>query len=166
MAHLHAMGVVHRDLKPPNILLSFPVDSPLQEPLAKVADFGIARVLRKSGEFEETQHLTRNVGSWQYMAPEIFACATPQFESYDEKVDVYSYSLVLYELMSERYPFQSMGFGDRLGIFVVTGGRPPEVDLPSDAPALLCDMMRRSWAGDPSTRPSFREISSEIQAAY
>jgi serine/threonine protein kinase len=166
MAHLHAKGVIHRDLKPPNILLLSPIESSLEEPLAKVADFGIARVLRKSEEFEEVGKLTRNVGSWQYMAPEVFACSSTQFDSYDDKVDVYSYSIVLYELMSERYPFESMGFGDRLGLFVGTGGRPSEDDLPSDAPALLCDLMRRSWAGDPSSRPPFHRIASEIQAAY
>jgi serine/threonine protein kinase len=166
MAHLHAKGVIHRDLKPPNILLTAPIESPLQEPVAKVADFGLARVLRNSGEIEEPQQLTRNIGSSHYMAPEIFTCATPHFDSYDEKVDVYSFSIVLYELMSERYPFQSMGFGDKLGIFVVTGGRPPVADLPRDAPTLLCDMMRRSWAGDPSSRPPFHRISSEIQAVY
>jgi len=82
--------VVHRDLKPQNILLS----SPSSDAVLKISDFGLARVLRP-GEYADTA-----CGSCLYMAPEVML-----FQKYDDKVDMWSIGAILFELLNGHPPF-------------------------------------------------------------
>ena len=81
MIYLHENNIIHRDLKSQNILL----DNNL---LPKISDFGISRFKEN-----ENQLLTNQLGTPQWMAPEMF-----QSNTYTNKVDVYSYAMILYEL--------------------------------------------------------------------
>jgi len=90
-AHLH--GVVHRDVKPANIML-------LSDDSVKIMDFGIALVTQATG-----QRLTRQgttLGTFRYMAPEQFEGAASDVQS-----DIFSYGLVYYELLTGTYPFDA-----------------------------------------------------------
>ena len=83
----HAHKIMHRDIKPQNILLT-------TEKVAKVADFSIARIFGETTEFAETMAGTR-----RYMAPE------QHYGAYDYRADLYSTALILYQAVTGRFPF-------------------------------------------------------------
>ena len=91
LQHAHSKGVVHRDIKPQNIML-------LKDGTIKVTDFGIARVTRN-----ETQTMmNRAIGSVHYIAPEQAKGGIT-----DEKVDIYSVGVMLYEMLTGKLPFEA-----------------------------------------------------------
>ncbi|MEM7452819.1 MAG: protein kinase [Planctomycetota bacterium] len=98
--HAHRRGVIHRDLKPSNIL----VTELEGRPVAKVIDFGIAKMLL-AGEHSETQTLTGQiVGTPRYMSPEQ---AVGRAENIDTRSDVYALGAVLYELITGEPPLKA-----------------------------------------------------------
>lgn len=91
LRHAHKKGVVHRDIKPQNIML-------LKDGTIKVTDFGIARFSRN-----ETQTMTdRAIGSVHYISPE-----QAKGSIIDEKADIYSVGVVLYEMLTGQLPFEA-----------------------------------------------------------
>lgn len=93
MCYLHGAGVVHRDLKPANILVS-------EHMQCKIADFGLSKVK------QESMTLRSRVGTPQYMAPELLS---PDHLPHNEKVDVYSFAIMLVEILSNEQPFPRQG---------------------------------------------------------
>jgi len=160
MAYLHAQMMLHRDLKPLNILMAERITSESQRPHAKVGDFGLVKIIGK-GSTASPQ--TFDVGSRIYMAPEVFACS--EHADYGNMVDVYSYAVTLFEMLTSTPPFHEYieKFGSlRLGLFVVRGGRPECTKMPEDAPEQLRLVMVKSWAECPSERPNFDDILEEF----
>lgn len=112
--HGHSRGVIHRDLKPDNILVSVEStqsnagaaihpDSPVDGPMVKVIDFGIARsVERDSPHTTIRTELNQLMGTLQYMSPEQFAADPADI---DVRTDVYSLGVILYELLCGRLPY-------------------------------------------------------------
>ena len=91
LAYAHSQGVIHRDVKPANIML-------LRDGSVKIMDFGIARAMDKSTMVTREGFI---VGTIQYMAPELFE---PTGKA-DEQADVFAYGAVYYELLTRVHPF-------------------------------------------------------------
>ncbi len=98
LSHAHKQGVVHRDLKPTNIML---IDNDDKEDIVKIVDFGVAKIVNDSSE--ESQRLTKVgeiCGSPVYMSPE--QC---QGLELDKRTDIYSLGIVLFESLTGSLPF-------------------------------------------------------------
>jgi len=155
MHYLHTFTpqIIHRDLKSLNLLLFQRLLSTDDVPLVKISDFGTARMKDLDAEW---QKMTKQAGTCHWMAPEVFK------GNYDEKVDVYSYSMVLFEIICEEVPF-----GDQDGATVLRnsmdGDRPDWEDVPADTPPGLVLLMIRCWAHEAPDRPSFMECLELLQ---
>ncbi|KAM8832903.1 mitogen-activated protein kinase kinase kinase 7 isoform 1-T3 [Spinachia spinachia] len=140
VAYLHGMkpkALIHRDLKPPNLLLV------AGGTVLKICDFGTACDIQT--------HMTNNKGSAAWMAPEVF-----EGNNYSEKCDVFSWGIILWEVITRRKPFDEIG-GPAFRIMwaVHNGTRPP---LIHNLPKPIESLMTRCWSKDPSQRPSMEEI--------
>jgi len=113
-------------------------------------------VFLEEGE-EGRRVLTSEVGSWRYMAPEVACCSDGMERQYDERVDIYSYAMVLYELVTEHVPFFQAPQRAvlKIGLLLLSGQRPDLSYVPEETPPVLRDVMVQSWAGDPAQRPAF-----------
>jgi serine/threonine protein kinase len=140
MKFIHSQGLIHRDLKPENIL----VDDDFR---IRIADFGSSRI------FEEGVTLTE-AGTPLYMAPEV------RTQHYDDKVDVYSFGLILYEIVVGDGLFS--GPGNKMDLFVnlQTGWRPI---IPKGVESVSKELIERCWSQNPEERPSFGEIWSSME---
>ncbi|XP_024040736.1 serine/threonine-protein kinase STY46 isoform X4 [Citrus clementina] len=141
MEYLHQRNIIHRDLKTANLLMD-------THNVVKVADFGVARFQNKGGV------MTAETGTYRWMAPEVI-----NHQPYDQKADVFSFAIVLWELVTAKVPYDSMtplqaALGVRQGL------RP---DLPENAHPKLIDLMQRCWDAVPDNRPSFSEIKLELE---
>merc|ERR1719433_742433 len=153
MDYLHKFNpqIIHRDLKSLNLLLSKPVLSSTDIPLVKVSDFGLSRMKDQAPE-SEWGKMTIAAGTCHWMAPEVFTGTV-----YDEKVDVYSYGMILFEIVCREIPFEEEEPA-AVGKLTVNGARPDLEAVPPDCPTDLRELMIRCWAQDPKGRPKFDEV--------
>lgn len=143
LAVVHAAGVIHRDVKPENVLL----DMTGSQPMAKLSDFGVSRV----SEGATLTRMTGLIGTPEYMAPEL----SDGVEA-TESSDLYSTGILLYELVAGRTPF--------------AGGHPMAVlrrhleQMPPTIPGVNADLGKvidRLLAKDPTQRPASAEATIE-----
>ncbi|KAA8532923.1 hypothetical protein F0562_032960 [Nyssa sinensis] len=130
MAYLHNEPnvIVHRDLKPRNVLI---VNSGADH--LKVGDFGLSKLIRVKNSHDRYK-MTGETGSYRYMAPEVF-----NHQRYDKKVDVFSFAMILYEMLED------LCFGQKVYI--------PE----------LRELTEQCWDEDMNRRPSFLEILKRLE---
>ncbi|PRQ24791.1 putative dual-specificity kinase TKL-Pl-4 family [Rosa chinensis] len=142
MEYLHRNDIIHRDLKTANLLMD-------TNNVVKVADFGVARFQTQGGV------MTAETGTYRWMAPEVI-----NHQPYDQKADVFSFAIVLWELVTAKVPYDTMtplqaALGVRQGL------RP---ELPTNAHPKLLELMQRCWDAVPSNRPAFSDIAVELES--
>ncbi|MEM7235075.1 MAG: serine/threonine-protein kinase [Planctomycetota bacterium] len=137
LEHAHERGIVHRDVKPHNILLSLDGD-------ALLTDFGIARDPSMETIFRPDQI----AGTIAYMSPE--QARATGFEDVDHRSDVYSLGVVLYELLTGRVPFEGPSVDTVL--FMVRSSDPRSVRKIADVPQDLADVCQQAMAKRPEER--------------
>ncbi|KAK8880630.1 hypothetical protein M9Y10_003313 [Tritrichomonas musculus] len=148
MSYMHSKNIVHRNLKPSNIL----VDDHLY-PI--ISDFRLVELCSKEEEMDEI------MGTPLYMAPEIV-----KNEKYGPSVDVFSFSILAYEIVTGNEPYKEDGKFPRHFEFirnVIAGERPTFSD---EIKKPMKDLISKCWSEDPDERPSFSEIFDKISADY
>jgi hypothetical protein len=155
MCHLHEKHVVHRDLKPNNILYKKSKDDRI---LIKLSDFGIS----KEKSQDDTYSVTLNAqGTKAYMSPELL-----EDNRYSYHSDVYAYGILMYEILYEMKPYSDeimnlspMKFGIEIG-----KGTRPKMNLKLDSKLEeKGNLMEECWVEDPKKRPTFAEIVMRLQ---
>ncbi len=143
LQYAHERGVVHRDIKPDNVLLSGGT--------AVVTDFGIAKALsasRTGGAGATLTQLGTSMGTPAYMAPEQ-AVGDPDT---DARADIYALGCMAYELLAGHPPFHDRA-PQRVLAAQISETPKPIASLRPDAPAALCDLVMRCLAKDADGRP-------------
>ncbi|KAJ8753177.1 hypothetical protein K2173_017756 [Erythroxylum novogranatense] len=149
MEYLHGKNIVHFDLKSDNLLVN--LRDP-HRPICKVGDLGLSKV--------KCQTLISGGvrGTLPWMAPELLNGSSSLVS---EKVDVFSFGIVLWELLTGEEPYADLHYGAIIGGIVSNTLRPP---VPESCDPDWRSLMERCWAAEPSERPSFTEIVSELRA--
>lgn len=145
MRYLHDSKLLHRDLKSSNLMLD-------KDYNCKVGDFGLTRISRGAAAVQ----MTGQCGTFQYMAVEVLAN-----KPYSEKADVFSFGILLWEMVARKLPYFGMQ-PMQVGIAVLQQGmRPP---IPPKCPLPLAKLMRACWDNDPRRRPSFAQLVTALEA--
>ena len=147
LAYAHEHGLVHRDIKPDNVLLSGGA--------AMVTDFGVAKALstarqdtRPESPAETLTVVGTSLGTPKYMAPEQGA-ADPNI---DHRADIYSFGVMAYEALAGEPPFTSSSM-QQLLVAHITQPPPPLADRRPDVPPELAALVTRCLEKDPAARP-------------
>jgi eukaryotic-like serine/threonine-protein kinase len=149
LGYAHDRGIVHRDVKPQNVILN-------EDGRAKVTDFGIARSLDVDGVTQTGTVL----GTSDYIAPE-----QAQGQPVDEKTDVYSLGVVLYELLTGELPFRGEGF---VAVAMQHVNEPPPnvLERRGDVPPRLALAVERAMAKRPEDRhASMDDLVADLEAS-
>jgi serine/threonine protein kinase len=133
--HIHGQNVIHRDLHSGNILCSNPSN---KHPVV-ISDLGISKSSTESIDSNEIYGLI------PYMAPEIF-----KGQKYTTASDVYSFGMIMWELMTGRMPFWDRNHDTELIFEICDGLRPSIV---TNAPEGYIELMKKCWHPDPNKRP-------------
>lgn len=145
MRYLHDSKLLHRDLKSSNLMLDNDFN-------CKVGDFGLTRTSAGTAAVQ----MTGQCGTFQYMAVEVLAN-----KPYSEKADVFSFGILLWEMVARKLPYFGMQ-PMQVGIAVVQQGLRPTI--PPRTPAPLSKLMQACWDTDPNRRPSFAQLVQMLEA--
>jgi serine/threonine protein kinase len=167
MAYLHSRHVIHRDLKPANVLCDGNIAS--GNFTIKLTDFGLAThydddlntttmtgssSINQKGDATSNpkRHLTGETGTYRWMAPEVF-----RHEAYGSMADVYSFAIVVWQMITREDPFYDEADSGAVSLRVATEqARPP---MPEQTPPPLLELIQTCWQDDASKRWKFDHIS-------
>ncbi|KAJ6816620.1 serine/threonine-protein kinase EDR1-like [Iris pallida] len=145
MNYLHTSHptIVHRDLKSPNLLVD-------RNWVVKVADFGLSRL--KHHTFLSSKS---TAGTPEWMAPEVL-----RNEPSNEKCDIYSFGVILWELATMRMPWSGM---NPMQVVGAVGFQNRRLDIPKEVDPMIAKIITECWDSEPNQRPSFAQIMSTLK---
>ncbi len=148
MAYAHSRGVIHRDFKPSNVLLT-------KEGLPKITDFGLAKLTTA----DQRTQIGTILGSPAYMSPEQASGAIA-----DSRSDIYAMGIVLYRMLSGKVPFE----GDIAGVIAQHINKEPVPlrQIVADIPAKLEELVMSMLIKDPSKRLQNMTVASQTLSAF
>lgn len=141
--HTSVPTIVHRDLKSPNLL----VDNNWN---VKVCDFGLSRL--KHSTFLSSKS---TAGTPEWMAPEVL-----RNEQSNEKCDVYSFGVILWELATLRMPWGGM---NPMQVVGAVGFQDRRLEIPKEIDPLVARIIWECWQKDPNLRPSFAQLTTALK---
>ncbi|CAH9120476.1 unnamed protein product [Cuscuta epithymum] len=145
MNYLHHLNppLIHRDLKSSNLLVD-------KNWTVKVGDFGLSRLKHET-------YLTTKTGKGtpQWMAPEVL-----RNEPSDEKADVYSFGVILWELATEKIPWDNLNTMQVIG---AVGFMNQRLDIPKDVNPQWASIIESCWHSEPQCRPTFQELMDKFK---
>ncbi|CAN1195071.1 Serine/threonine-protein kinase EDR1 [Linum perenne] len=145
MNYLHHYNppIIHRDLKSSNLLVD-------KNWTVKVGDFGLSRLKHET-------YLTTKTGKGtpQWMAPEVL-----RNEPSDEKSDIYSFGVILWEIATEKIPWDTLNSMQVIG---AVGFMNQRLEIPKDVDPRWSSIIESCWLSDPSSRPSFQELLDKLR---
>ncbi|MAT16636.1 MAG: hypothetical protein CMJ46_15355 [Planctomyces sp.] len=156
--YAHDRGVIHRDIKPDNLILD-------RRGHVKLLDLGLARIMNSLGDSDEENRLTGEfqvLGTPDYMSPEQMQVNG----AIDEKVDIYAIGATLHALLSGQPPFYKSGEQNIVtkALRITTEPAPELRGIRDDVPVVLSDLVRRCLAKHPAERPgSADELAKELE---
>jgi serine/threonine protein kinase len=139
MKFMHSQKAIHRNLKPSNLFIS-------DDGHLRIGDLTWCRFSNSKCQ------LTKQPGSAHYSAPDIYV-----LDNYDEKVDVFSFGLVLYEVLAGKPVFERTLRPQRVMGMLVSGNF---AEIPNEWPPPVRQLLSQCWRMEPARRPSFDEIAS------
>ncbi|KAG4135677.1 hypothetical protein ERO13_D08G231000v2 [Gossypium hirsutum] len=142
--HASIPTIVHRDLKSPNLLVD-------KNWTVKVCDFGLSRL--KHNTFLSSKS---TAGTPEWMAPEVL-----RNEPSNEKCDVYSFGVILWEIATLRLPWSGM---NPMQVVGAVGFQNRRLDIPKELDPLVARIIWQCWQTDPSLRPSFAELTVALRS--
>nr|XP_017218507.1 PREDICTED: serine/threonine-protein kinase EDR1-like [Daucus carota subsp. sativus] len=135
--------IVHRDLKSSNLLVD-------KNWTVKVGDFGLSRLKHETFLTTKT-----GKGTPQWMAPEVL-----RNEPSDEKSDVYSYGVILWEIATEKIPWDNLNSMQVIG---AVGFMNHRLEIPKEVDPQFASIIESCWHSEPRSRPSFQELLEKLK---
>jgi len=146
LEYVHSQKVIHRDIKPKNILMCGPKD----DMIPKIADFGVSKVIERTT-------IQTTAGDNFYMAPEVFA-----LNPYGFNADIFSLAMTLFEMFNEQLIRQA-SIEVRRFVMGVHRGRISKIPDSYKVPAHLRSVIELGWSENPQQRPTLTEYYSALQ---
>ncbi|XP_056130767.1 LOW QUALITY PROTEIN: mitogen-activated protein kinase kinase kinase 12-like [Lampris incognitus] len=144
MNYLHLHKIIHRDLKSPNMLITY-------DDAVKISDFGTSK------ELSDKSTKMSFAGTVAWMAPEVI-----RNEPVSEKVDIWSFGVVLWEMLTGEVPYKDV---DSSAIIWGVGNNSLQLPVPDSCPDGFKILLRQCWNCKPRNRPSFRQILLHLDIA-
>uniref|UniRef100_G3NUA0 Mitogen-activated protein kinase kinase kinase 12 n=1 Tax=Gasterosteus aculeatus aculeatus TaxID=481459 RepID=G3NUA0_GASAC len=144
MNYLHLHKIIHRDLKSPNMLITY-------DDAVKISDFGTSK------ELSDKSTKMSFAGTVAWMAPEVI-----RNEPVSEKVDIWSFGVVLWEMLTGEVPYKDV---DSSAIIWGVGNNSLHLPVPDSCPDSFKLLLRQCWNCKPRNRPSFRQILLHLDIA-
>jgi len=154
LLYLHKKNIMHRDIKPGNVLLSGDLHGKFR---AKLTDFGLAAMLQQNTSVNNCSggDLTAETGTYRYMAPEVI-----KHQKYQYPADIYSLAVLMWEIITREAPFKNMGQIEAAGSVAIEGNRPP---FPKGIPSYVKSMIEKCWSEKPEERMSTEEVIKTLE---